>query len=84
VNGIVEVAGPEAFRLDELVRLALRATKDSRAVVTDPQAPYFGAAVSERSLLPADDARLVGATFQAWQQQQAAIGQPTAPHSTAR
>ena len=84
VNGIVEVAGPEPFRLDELVRLALRVTKDSRAVVTDPQAPYFGAAVSERSLLPADDARLVGATFQAWQQQQAAIGRPTAQHSTAR
>jgi uncharacterized protein YbjT (DUF2867 family) len=84
VNGIVEMAGPEPFRLDELVRLALRATKDSRVVVTDPHAPYFGAAVSERSLLPADDARLVGATFQAWQQQHATIGRPTAEHSTPR
>jgi len=84
VNGIVEVAGPEPLRLDEVVRLALRGTSDSRPVVTDPQASYFGAVVSERSLVPADDARLVGPTFQVWQQQRAAIGRPTAEHSAAR
>lgn len=84
VNGIVEVAGPDPFRLDELVRLALRAMKDARMVVTDPQAPYFGAAVGERSLMPADDARIGGVTLQAWQRQQAAVGQPTAQQATAR
>ena len=69
VKGIVEVAGPEPYRLDELVRLALRATEDPREVVTDPQAPYFGSVLSERSLMPGDDARLGQLTFQAWQRQ---------------
>src|SRR5918998_644607 len=43
VGGIVEVAGPEQFRMDELVRQALKARNDPRRVVTDPTAPYFGA-----------------------------------------
>ena len=58
VNGIVEVAGPQPYRLDEFVRLGLRARKDPRDVVTDSQAPYFGTVPSERSLMPADDARI--------------------------
>ena len=35
VNGIVEVAGPEQFRLDELIRGALKARGDQREVVAD-------------------------------------------------
>src|SRR5258707_2009509 len=42
-NGIVEIAGPEQFRLDELVRRRLARLKDSREVVTDPNARYSGA-----------------------------------------
>jgi len=56
-NGIVEVAGPERFRLDELIRDGLTARGDERVVVADPEARYFGAALHERTLLPADDAR---------------------------
>jgi uncharacterized protein YbjT (DUF2867 family) len=84
VNGIVEVAGPQPYRLDEFVRLGLRARKDPRDVVTDSQAPYFGTVPSERSLMPADDARIGELTFQAWQQQQAATPSPTAPQVVAR
>jgi uncharacterized protein YbjT (DUF2867 family) len=76
VNGVVEVAGPEPYRLDEFVRLGLRARKDPREVVTDPRAPYFGSVPSERSLMPADDAQIGKVTFQAWQQQ-TAMPQPT-------
>src|SRR5439155_14717872 len=43
VNGIVEVAGPEQFRLDELIRRGLSARNDPRTVVADPRARYFGA-----------------------------------------
>jgi len=43
VNGIVEVAGPERFRLDELIRRGLRARNDRRDVIADPRARYFGA-----------------------------------------
>ena len=81
INGIVETAGPEPYRMDEFVRVGLRGLKDPREVVTDPQARYFGSVLSERSLMPADDARLGKVTFQAWQQQAAtrpATSQPVA------
>jgi uncharacterized protein YbjT (DUF2867 family) len=49
INGIIEVAGPEQFGLDELVRTELAARDDSRRVVADSQAPYFGAVLDERT-----------------------------------
>lgn len=58
LNGIVEIAGPDQFRLDELIRATLRARNDPREVITDPNARYFGIAPSDRTLLPGDDARL--------------------------
>jgi uncharacterized protein YbjT (DUF2867 family) len=56
LNDIVEVAGPEQFRLDELIRAQLTEQNDPREVVTDPDASYFGITPSERTLLPGDDA----------------------------
>jgi uncharacterized protein YbjT (DUF2867 family) len=41
-NGTVEIAGPELIRMDEFVRRFLVATKDTRQVSTDPEAPYYG------------------------------------------
>ena len=61
VNGIVEVAGPEQFRLDELIRRRLAAIGDPRDVVTDPNASYFGITPDERTLMPGPDA-LIGET----------------------
>lgn len=52
VNGIVEVAGPQQFRFDELIRQGLAARNDPREVVADPHARYFGAELGERSLIP--------------------------------
>ncbi len=66
VNGIVEVAGPQQFRLDELVREELRARDDRREVVTDPRAGYYGIEVDQRTLLPGNDARLGGIRFEEW------------------
>jgi uncharacterized protein YbjT (DUF2867 family) len=66
VNGIVEVAGPEQFRLDELIRQGLSAANDPREVIADPHARYFGAELSERMLVPGDDARLGGTRFEDW------------------
>jgi len=48
-NGTVEIAGPEQFRLDELVRRRLVALKDSREVIADPKARYAGATLSDRN-----------------------------------
>jgi len=66
VNGIVEIAGPEKFRLDELIRLYLTAVGDKREVVTDPNALYYGVRVSERTLVPEDNAKLGEIRFKDW------------------
>jgi hypothetical protein len=39
LNVSVEVAGPQQFRLDELIQKGLRARNDPRTVVADPHAP---------------------------------------------
>ena len=72
VNGTVEVGGPEKFRLDELVRRGLAAWNDPREVVADPHARYYGIEVSERTLLPGDDAQLGETRFETWLTQPAA------------
>ena len=66
LNGIVEVAGPQRFRFDELIRLGLRARNDPREVVADSHARYFGAELDERSLVPAGEARLGEIRFEEW------------------
>ena len=66
VNGIVEIGGPEQFRLDELVRRRLAALKDLREVIADPNARYAGAKLSERTLVPGNDARLGETRFETW------------------
>jgi len=72
VNGIVEIGGPEQFRLDELVRLHLATLKDPREVIADPHARYSGAEVSERTLVPGNNARLGETRFETWLTQSAA------------
>lgn len=66
VNGVVEIAGPDQFRLDEFVRMGLIARNDPRTVVADASAGYFGVEVDERALVPGNDARLGTTTFKAW------------------
>ena len=70
LNGTVEVAGPEQFRLDELIRRGLGARNDPREVIADPHARYFGAELGERTLVPGDDARLGEMRFEDWLSQQ--------------
>jgi uncharacterized protein YbjT (DUF2867 family) len=72
VNGMVEIGGPEKFRLDELVRKYLAANKDSREVVTDPKARYYGIEVSDKILVPDDGARLGETRFETWLTQSSA------------
>ncbi len=71
VNGTVEVAGPDQFRLDELIRRGLSAQHDPREVIADPHARYFGAELSERTLLPGDDAHIAETHFEDWLSQTA-------------
>src|ERR1700733_9041674 len=69
VNGTVEIGGPEKFRLDELIRLDLATRKDPRQVITDPEGRYYGIKVSERALVPDDNARLGEMRFENWLKQ---------------
>jgi len=66
LNGTVEVAGPEQFGLDELIRTGLAFRGDPREVVTDPDARYFGALLDKDMLLPGPDARLSATRFADW------------------
>jgi uncharacterized protein YbjT (DUF2867 family) len=71
LNGTVEVAGPEEFRFDELIRQALSARNDPRKVVTDPRARYFGTMLEERSLVPGENALHGEIHFKDWSSQSA-------------
>lgn len=66
LNAIVEVAGPEQFRFDEFISRGLKARNDAREVIADPHARYFGAELSERSLVPSDGAMLGEIRFEDW------------------
>ena len=53
-DGVIEIAGPEVFGQDDFVRQTLKAKEDPRRVIADPDVPYFGAHLEERTLLPTD------------------------------
>ncbi len=79
VNGMVEIGGPEKFRLDDLARTYLAANKDPREVVTDPKASYYGVEVSEKTLVPDDSAQLGETRFKTWLAQPAAKATAATP-----
>lgn len=66
MNGVVELGGPEQFRLDELARRVLETNNDQRLVETDPHARYFGAELDDDSLTPGDGARIAPTRFEDW------------------
>jgi nitrite reductase/ring-hydroxylating ferredoxin subunit len=66
LNGAIEIAGPEAFRFDELIRKRLSADNDPREVIADAKARYFGTELSERSIVPGDTAQLGETRFEGW------------------
>ncbi|HEX7773682.1 MAG TPA: SDR family oxidoreductase [Pyrinomonadaceae bacterium] len=73
LNGTVEVAGPEQFRFDEFISRGLNARNDPREVIADPHSLYFGAELSERSLVPNDGALLGETRFEDWLNRNVAV-----------
>jgi uncharacterized protein YbjT (DUF2867 family) len=65
-NGMVELAGPELIRMDDLVRQFLSARGDSRQVIADPAARYFGTVVDDQSLTPGNSPRVGSTRFADW------------------
>src|SRR5882724_3754814 len=78
INGTLEIGGPEQFRVDELVRRRLASLKDPREVIADSNARYSGAKISERTLIPGNNARLGETRFETWLTQPAAHAQKAA------
>jgi uncharacterized protein YbjT (DUF2867 family) len=66
LNGMVEMAGPEPIRMDDLARRYLTATRDARTVTPDPKARYYGVEVNDQSLTPGDNPRLGSTRFEDW------------------
>ncbi|MDQ2705166.1 MAG: NAD(P)H-binding protein, partial [Pseudomonadota bacterium] len=66
INDVMEIGGPEPFRMNELVARFLQATNDPRQVVGDPHALYFGTELDDRSLVPAGGARIGSQSFAVW------------------
>jgi uncharacterized protein YbjT (DUF2867 family) len=66
VNGMIEIAGPDQIRQDELVRQFLSATGDSRKVITDDKMGYYGITVNDQSLVPGANARLGPTHYEDW------------------
>src|SRR5207249_3206080 len=71
VNGVIEVGGPEQFRFDEMIRHFLASRNDPREVVADPEALYFGAVLTERTLVPGENAIRGETRFDDWLSQSA-------------
>lgn len=66
LNGDLEIAGPEAFGMDEFIRRGLAFRKDPRSVVRDDTAPYYGAVIDERTLVPVDGAKIFETRLEDW------------------
>ena len=66
LNGTIEIGGPEQFRFDDFIRRGLSARNDPREVIADSHARYYGAVLSDRSLIPGDGAQLGGTRLADW------------------
>lgn len=69
VNGVIQIAGPEKLRLNELAAMHYQANNINRQVVVDESTGYFGAPADDKSLVPLGDAVLTSITFSQWLQE---------------
>jgi uncharacterized protein YbjT (DUF2867 family) len=66
IHGTLEIGGPERIGQDEFVRTGLAAKGDSRTVIGDPEAQYFGTRLAGTELVPGPQAQLSTTTFADW------------------
>jgi len=72
VNGMIEIAGPEAVRMTDLVADFFKITGDARQVIPDVLARYSDVEINDRSLTPDTNARLGQTRFKDWLSRNAA------------
>lgn len=66
LNTTVEIAGPEQFRLHELVKKYMLLKNDEREVIGERHAPYYGAELNDQSLVPGSNAKLGNISYGDW------------------
>jgi uncharacterized protein YbjT (DUF2867 family) len=66
LNRTVEIAGPDAFHMDEIVGRVLAYDHKTWKVLADPEALYFGAKLNDQSLVPGSNPRLGSTKFDWW------------------
>jgi hypothetical protein len=66
LNGTIDIAGPEKAPFNEFVARRLKAAGDSRPVIGDPTAQYYGAPIVDTSLNPLGEARLGKTPLATW------------------
>jgi uncharacterized protein YbjT (DUF2867 family) len=52
--GLFNIAGPDKRGMDDFIRTWFAATGDTREVITDPEARYYGALLDDRGIVPID------------------------------
>ena len=65
-NTIVEIGGPEKFHLDEIIGKVMAFDGDTRPIVVDAEALYFGLRLEDDSLIPGPGAKLGSTRFDWW------------------
>jgi uncharacterized protein YbjT (DUF2867 family) len=66
VNGMVEIAGPERFKMYEIVARFLKETNDTRRVIPNGATTYFGGKIQHNALVPEGHAELGAINFEKW------------------
>ncbi|WP_454830905.1 SDR family oxidoreductase [Pseudoxanthomonas wuyuanensis] len=65
-RAITEIAGPESYRLCDLVQWVMYGYQDNRSVIADPEASYYGAILDDLTLTPGLDALVAKTYFRDW------------------
>ncbi|CAN5834291.1 SDR family oxidoreductase [soil metagenome] len=63
LNGVVNIGGPDKITFAEMARIVLAKQGDSKPVVVDPEATYFGTPVDDDSLVTGADGVLAPTPF---------------------
>jgi uncharacterized protein YbjT (DUF2867 family) len=65
-NDTLEIGGYEQYGLDEIARILLAANEDTRQVITDNSARYYGVELNDDTLLPLKGARVGSLRYIDW------------------
>ncbi|MFC7597483.1 SDR family oxidoreductase [Terrabacter sp. GCM10028922] len=71
LNGVKEIGGPEKVRMDQFIAAVLAQTDDTRNLVVDEHARYFGTELANESLVPGPGAELGSISYEVWAKQSA-------------